>query len=178
MARRQRRNSSHILPDVLATGLKVWFVGTAAGPRSAAVGAYYAHGGNRFWGALHEAGITPSRLAPHDYAKMLELGVGLTDFCKTDWGVDSAIDRELFDVASFRRKVARLKPKALAFTSKTSAGLWLGRHTGRIATGRQVSKTAREPIAFVLPSPSGLATSHWSIEPWRELGDWLSQQTG
>jgi TDG/mug DNA glycosylase family protein len=172
------RNSSDILPDVLAPNLKVWFVGTAAGPKSAAVGAYYAHGGNRFWPALHAAGITPTRFAPHDYSNVLALGVGLTDFCKTGWGIDSAIAREQFDVTGFRRKVKRLKPKALAFTSKASAGLWLERKTGRIAVGRQGEPAAGEPIAFVLPSPSGLATSYWSIEPWRDLGRWLSEQPG
>jgi TDG/mug DNA glycosylase family protein len=165
---------THILPDVLAPGLKVWFVGTAAGPKSAAVGAYYAHGGNRFWGALHEAGITPRRFAPHEYPAVLELGLGLTDFCKTGWGIDSDIAHEQFDVAGFRRKVRRLKPRALAFTSKTSAGLWLARKTGRIAVGRQAAGDG--PVAFVLPSPSGLATSYWSIEPWRELGRWLAEQ--
>jgi TDG/mug DNA glycosylase family protein len=169
---------SHILPDVLAPNLKVWFVGTAAGPKSAAVGAYYAHGGNRFWRALHEAEITPVRFAPHAYQNVLALGVGLTDFCKTGWGIDSDIAPEQFDVAGFRRKVKRLKPKALAFTSKTSAGLWLGRPTGRIAVGRQAEAATNEPIAFVLTSPSGLATSYWSIEPWRELGRWLSEQPG
>ena len=166
-----------ILPDVLAPGLKAWFVGTAPGPRSAAVGAYYAHGGNRFWRALHEAGITPMRLAPHDYPKLMEHGVGLTDFCKTSWGIDSAIDPKLFDVAGFRQKVSRLKPRALAFTSKASAALWLNRKTGGIAIGRQDEDPRRGPIAFVLPTPSGLATSYWSIEPWRELSRWLSQQT-
>ena len=74
------------------------------------MGAYYAHAGNRFWRTLHEAGITPVRFAPHDFPKLLELGVGLTDFCKTDWGVDSAIARERFDVAGFRRKVDSLAP--------------------------------------------------------------------
>lgn len=177
-ARSQLSNPSPILPDVLAPGLKVWFVGTAAGPKSAAVGAYYAHGGNRFWRALHEAGITPRRLAPHEYPNVLELGVGLTDFCKTDWGIDRGIDRQLFDVASFRRKVARLKPRALAFTSKASAGLWLGQKTSRVAVGRQADEAPGRPIAFVLPSPSGLATSYWSIEPWCELGRWLLAQTG
>jgi TDG/mug DNA glycosylase family protein len=167
---------SHILPNVLAPGLKVWFVGTAAGPRSAAVGAYYAHGGNRFWPTLHAAGITPRRFAPHEYPNVLALGIGLTDFCKTDWGIDSDIAREAFDVAGFRAKVKRLRPRALAFTSKASAGLWLGRPTGRIAIGRQTETAAGEPVAFVLPSPSGLAASYWSIEPWRELGRWLSGQ--
>ena len=76
----------------------------------------------------------------------------------------------------FRRKVARMKPRALAFTSKTAAGLWLGRSTGRVETGR--IKTGRQevttgPTVFVLPSPSGLATSYWSITPWREAADFL-----
>ena len=34
---------AHILPDRLAPNQRVWFVGTAAGPRSAAVGAYYTY---------------------------------------------------------------------------------------------------------------------------------------
>jgi TDG/mug DNA glycosylase family protein len=162
---------THILPDRLAPGLKLWFVGTAAGPMSAAMGAYYAHPGNRFWRALHETGVTPRLFAPHEYPLMLELGVGLTDFCKTGWGVDAQIAREAFDVDAFRRKVKRLKPGALAFTSKTAASLWLGRSTGRIATGRQ--ETTEGPAVFVLPSPSGLATSYWSLAPWREAAEFL-----
>jgi TDG/mug DNA glycosylase family protein len=165
------RQTAHILPDRLAPDLKLWFVGTAAGPMSAAVGAYYAHPGNRFWRALHETGVTPRLFAPHEYPLMLELGIGLTDFCKTDWGVDSQIACEAFDVAGFRKKVARLKPKGLAFTSKTAAGLWLGKSTGRIGVGRQV--THEGPAVFVLPSPSGLATSYWSIAPWQEAALFL-----
>ena len=163
----------HILPDRLAPDLKLWFVGTAAGPRSAAVGAYYAHPGNRFWRALHEARITPRLFDPHDYPELLDLGLGLTDFCKTGWGVDAAIPREQFDVAGFRRKVQRLKPRALAFTSKTAAGLWLGKPTGRLPHGQVEPAGKDQPVVFVLPSPSGLATSYWSIEPWREVGRWL-----
>jgi TDG/mug DNA glycosylase family protein len=171
MTRLAVRARDLILPDRLTPNLRVWFVGTAAGPRSAAVGAYYAHPGNRFWRALHEAGITSRRFDPQDYPKLLELGVGLTDFCKTGWGVDAAIAREHFDVAGFKRKVSRLKPQALAFTSKTAASLWLSRPTGLIEPGRQMQMN--EPAVLVLPSPSGLATSYWSIEPWREVGAWL-----
>ncbi len=169
--------AAHILPDVLAPGLKLWFVGTAAGPKSAAAGAYYAHAGNRFWRTLHEAGITPTLFAPHDFRKLIGLGLGLTDFCKTAWGVDSAIARHKFDVAGFRNKVETLKPRALAFTSKTSASLWLDRPTGRIAPGRQPS-AGHGPAVYVLPSPSGLATSYWSADPWREVAAWLKQAPG
>lgn len=167
------RKPAHILPDRLAADLRVWFVGTAAGPMSAAVGAYYAHPGNRFWRALHETGITPRLFAPHEFPQLLDLGIGLTDFCKTGWGVDADIAREAFDTKGFQRKVAKFKPRALAFTSKTSASLWLGRATGRIKIGRQTA-TPGQPDVFVLPSPSGLATSYWSIEPWRELSHHLA----
>lgn len=171
MARKAATRSDHILPDRLAPGLRLWFVGTAAGPMSAALGAYYAHPGNRFWRALHETGVTPRLFAPHEFPLLLEMGVGLTDFCKTDWGVDARIAREAFDVDGFRRKVARLKPKALAFTSKTSASLWLGKSTGRISIGRQ--EMHEGPAVFVLPSPSGLATSYWSLAPWQDAAAFL-----
>jgi TDG/mug DNA glycosylase family protein len=167
---------AHILPDRLAPGLPLWFVGTAAGPRSAAEGAYYAHPGNRFWRALHEAKITPRLFSPGEYPALLDLGVGLTDVCKTDWGVDAAIPKTSFDIDGFTRKVRRLKPKALAFTSKTAASLYLARSTGRIPHGRQAGH--EDPAVFVLPSPSGLATSYWSIEPWREAGEWLQAHHG
>lgn len=171
MARAAREEAAHILPDRLAPGLKLWFVGTAAGPMSAAMGAYYAHPGNRFWRTLHETGVTPRLFAPQEFPELLALGVGLTDFCKTGWGVDANIAREAFDVAGFAAKVAQLKPKALAFTSKMSASLWLGKSTGQITIGRQAE--AEGPAVFVLPSPSGLATSYWSITPWREAADFL-----
>lgn len=164
---------AHILPDRLAPNLKVWFVGTAAGPRSAAERAYYAHPGNRFWRAVHEAKITPRQFAPHEYPLMLDLGIGLTDFCKISWGVDAQIDKDHFDVAGFTRKVKRLKPRTLAFTSKTAASLWLGKSTGRIQIGRQDPARTDGPAVFVLPSPSGLATSYWTIAPWKELSAYL-----
>ena len=44
----------HRLPDLLLPDLRVVFVGTAAGKRSAELGHYYAGRGNRFWRTLHE----------------------------------------------------------------------------------------------------------------------------
>jgi len=164
-----------ILPDRLADNLAVWFVGTAAGPASAAAGAYYAHPGNRFWRTLHETGITPRRLAPHQYGELLSLGIGLTDICKTRWGVDADIPPHAFDPHRLRAKVRRLRPQTIAFTSKKAASLWLRRDTNQIGTGRQATEDGR-PLVFVLPSPSGLATSYWSIEPWRDLAGHLASR--
>ncbi len=166
----------HVLPDLLAPDLPLWFVGTAAGPKSAAVGAYYAHRGNRFWRALHEVGLTPRQLEPHEFPALLELRIGLTDICKTASGVDSQLPKDKFDVAGFQAKVDELKPRALAFTSKAAASHWLKRQTGAIKIGRQPNVTGlRGPTIFVLPSPSGLATSYWSIAPWYELAEWFKR---
>lgn len=65
------------------------------GAASAAERAYYAHPGNRFWRALHEAKITPRLFAPQEYPLLLDLGIGLTDFCKISWGVDSQIAKNI-----------------------------------------------------------------------------------
>ena len=68
------------LPDQLGPSLNVVFVGTAAGKESAAKGHYYAKPGNRFWGALHEAGLTARPYEPEEFAKLLEHGIGMHGF--------------------------------------------------------------------------------------------------
>ena len=69
--------------------------------------------------------------------------------------------------------VRHYRPRAIAFTSKKAASIWLGRATGTIAYGRQAERGIDFPEVFVLPSPSGAARSHWSIAPWQELADLL-----
>jgi TDG/mug DNA glycosylase family protein len=63
--------SPHRLPDQLIPNLRLAFVGTAAPTRSAELGHYYAHPGNRFSLAIHEAGITPRRYQPGEFAALI-----------------------------------------------------------------------------------------------------------
>jgi TDG/mug DNA glycosylase family protein len=168
---KMRAATVHVLPDVLGAGLDLVFVGTAAGARSAADRAYYAHPGNRFWRTLHETGMTPRRFSPPEFGGLPALGIGLTDLCKTQSGSDHAITD--FDVAGLRRKLARFRPRAIAFTSKKGGALWFGRPTGAIATGLQPEQYPDLPAIFVLPSPSGAAAGHWNPAPWHALGAWL-----
>jgi TDG/mug DNA glycosylase family protein len=93
------------LPDQLRADLRLVFVGTAASTRSASVGHYYAHPGNRFWRALHEAGITPRLYQPSEFSALLELGIGFTDLSKSGAGMDHQIARQSFEVAGFRTKI-------------------------------------------------------------------------
>jgi TDG/mug DNA glycosylase family protein len=160
-----------MLPDVLEKGLDVVFVGTAAGTRSAAMGAYYAHPGNRFWRTLHETGLTPHRFEPHDFRDLLALGIGATDLCKTQSGGDHMIDD--YDLEGFAKKMRHYAPRCIAFTSKTGGSLWLGCSTKDIAAREQPILSEGFPAVFVLPSPSGRAGGYWSIEPWRTLARWL-----
>ena len=161
------------LPDVLRDNLDVIFVGTAAGRRSAATGVYYAHPGNYFWRTLWQVGLTPRRFAPRDFAKLRDVGIGFTDLSKSGCGMDHEIASGEFDVAAFEAKMRRHQPRAIAFTSKKAASIWLGRATRTITYGRQAEPGIDFPEIFVLPSPSGAARSHWSIAPWQELADWL-----
>lgn len=155
-----------ILPDLLQPGLALVFCGTAAGKRSAAEHAYYAHPGNLFWRALHEARLTPRRLAPSEFPVLPDFGIGLTDLAKRHSGNDNQLPPDAFDVSALHAKIAIYSPHVLAFTSKNAARAALGHavdyglQTGHIGTTQ----------LFVLPSPSGQARGHWQIAPWLALG--------
>lgn len=155
-----------ILPDILAPGLHLVLCGTAPSRISAAARAYYASPGNRFWPTLHEVGITPLRLRPEDYARVLGFGIGLTDLCKTECGSDAELSPTAFDVPGFVAKMRAVRPAAIAFDSKTAARAFFGRSVGY---GRQPGGLDHIPV-FVLPSPSGRARRWWDIRPWQEAG--------
>ena len=166
--------TTHRLPDQLRADLRLVFVGTAASTRSAAVGHYYAHPGNRFWRALQEAGITPRRYRPDEFASLLDLGIGFTDLSKTGAGMDHEIARQSFDVSGLRAKIATYRPKTIAFTSKKAASLFYDKPTRAILLGRQ-EQVSGFPDVFVLCSPSGAASGHWTLQPWRDLAEWIAK---
>lgn len=159
-----------ILPDVLSSGLKVVFCGTAPGTRSAREGAYYAHPGNHFWRALFETGMTPRKLQPREFRDVLEFGIGLTDVAKHAFGSDADLSPAAFDAAALHRKLARYRPRIVAFTSKNAARAGLAPGSRDMDYGEQPVMLAHSRV-FVLPSPSGQARGFWDIEPWRRLAE-------
>lgn len=161
----QPEADQHVLPDVLQPGLVLVFCGTAAGKRSAADHAYYAHPGNLFWRALFESGLTPCQLAPADFPQLPSFGIGLTDLAKHHSGNDAELPRDAFDAHAMLAKVKHHAPRLLAFTSKNAARAALGHATGYGLLDETVGSTR----LFVLPSPSGQARGHWDLAPWRTL---------
>ena len=154
-----------ILPDVLAPGLALVVCGSAAGTRSAELRQYYAGRGNKFWPTLHEIGLTPRRLAPAEYEKLLDFGIGLTDVVKDQSGPDAQIDFRRADPDALRAKILRHAPRWLCFSSKAAAQTYLGRP---VAYGVQ-PETLGETRLFVATSPSGAASGSWDISVWHAL---------
>jgi len=160
--------SPFVLPDVLQPDLAIVFCGTAAGTESARQAAYYAHPQNRFWRALHEAGLTPRRLAPSEFATLPEFGLGLTDIAKSASGMDrelpvGALGRDA--CAALEAKISEFAPRVLAFTSLTAGRRFLGQVSGFGPQERRIGATT----IWVLPSPSPTATWNWDLAPWRAL---------
>jgi TDG/mug DNA glycosylase family protein len=154
-----------VLPDLLRPGLRVVFCGTAAGTASARAKAYYAGPGNAFWETLHTTGLTPVRLAPVEFQRLPEFGIGLTDICKVLHGSDAEVGTVEFDVDGLQERIAGAEPAHLAFNGKNAARGALER---AVEVGPQEEQIGGAQV-WVLPSTSGAARGYWDIEPWRKL---------
>jgi len=164
--------AAHKLPDLLRPGLRLVICGSAAGARSAAVGAYYAGPGNRFWRILYKTGLTPRRLEPHEFPALLELGIGLTDLAKGYAGADAGIRRGHDDADALRAKVEACRPAWLAFNGKRAARGVLGRPVAYGPLAESIGGTR----LFALPSTAGLANRWWDARPWHELAAAVAEE--
>jgi TDG/mug DNA glycosylase family protein len=145
--------------------LKIVFCGTAAGSASARARAYYAGPGNAFWPTLHATGLTPTQLAPAEYERLPEFGLGLTDICKVLYGSDEEVGSAEFDVSGLQTRIATAEPDNLAFNGKNAARAALERN---VDYGPQPERIGGASL-WVLPSTSGAARKFWDAEPWFEL---------
>jgi len=155
-----------ILPDVLKDGLRLVVCGSAAGTKSAAVGAYYAGPGNRFWPTLHRVGLTPILIAPRDFGSVLGYGIGLTDIVKKRFGGDSVFRRDDYDPEGLRRRIERFQPRILAFNGKNAAKHF---YQAKVDYGWRPGGDIGATRVFVAPSTSRAANGFWNEDLWREL---------
>jgi double-stranded uracil-DNA glycosylase len=142
------------LPDYVAPGLRLLFVGINPGLVSAAAGHYYANPRNAFWRLLHEEELTPVRLRPDEDARMPAFGYGLTDIVKRP--SRGAADLKAAEFVAGRERLARLvrrlRPRAVCFNGKTAFEGTFGKGTCR-HFGPQEVRLAGAPV-FVVPSTS------------------------
>lgn len=148
-------DSPQSLPDILAPGLPLIFVGINPGIRAASTGHHFAGRGNRFWRVMHLAGFTPGQIRPEDDRTVLHYGYGLTAVVSRPTARAADLSRSELELAGddFRRKVERYAPRHVAFLGKMALAAISG--TRSIHWGLQT-----EPFggacAWVLPNPSGL----------------------
>ena len=149
------------ITDVIAPGLRALFVGINPSLYSAAVGQHFARPGNRFWPALHAAGLTPRLLSPDEEGELLACGLGVTNLVArgTATAAELSDDELVAGGAALRAKVRRYRPAAVAF---------LGISTYRTAFGARAAAVGEQPDrlegarVWVLPNPSGL-NAHYQL---------------
>src|SRR5579872_7361177 len=106
------------VPDVLAPGLRVVFVGINPGRVSDAAHAHFANPRNDFWRLLHAAGFTSRLLDPQEQFELLQEGIGVTNAAYRTTPGSGDLRKADFDGARLERTALELKPRWLAFVGK------------------------------------------------------------
>ena len=149
------------LPDVIAPGLKVLFVGINPGLYTAAIGHHFGRPGNRFWPVLHRAGFTPRQLRPFEERELLPLGLGITNFVARATAAASELspDELKAGAAELERKAGEFRPRFVAVVGVQAYRVGFGRPKAGI--GFQPETLAGAAL-WVLPNPSGLQ-AHYQL---------------
>lgn len=148
------------LPDLIADGVRLLFVGINPGLRSVAVQGHFAPRGNRFYPALLRAGITDhlidasAGLTPGDRDYLLGRGVGITSLVTR--ATASAAELGPAELAEGARNLAgmvrRFRPRVVAILGVTAFRTAFA--SPRAVLGRQPDDLNGAQV-WVVPNPSG-----------------------
>ncbi|WP_347057049.1 G/U mismatch-specific DNA glycosylase [Blastococcus sp. HT6-30] len=149
------------LPDIVAPGLDVLFCGINPSLMSAERGHHFARPGNRFWPAIHLAGLTPRRLSPDEDRELLRHGLGVTNVVDRPTRTAAELTPEELraGAAALERLVTRYRPRVLAVLGITAWREGFGRPKAVI--GRQPERVGGADT-WVVPNPSGL-NAHFQL---------------
>jgi TDG/mug DNA glycosylase family protein len=149
------------VPDLVAPDLKVLFVGINPGLWSGAVGRHFGNPANRIWATLHAAGFTDRKLRPDESEELLAAGYGITNVVDraTAGAADLSDDEVRAGAVALERKVARLRPRFVAFLGLTAYRTAFDR--AKATVGRQPEPFA-DATVWLLPNPSGL-NAHYQL---------------
>jgi len=149
------------VPDVVAPDLDVLFCGINPSLTSAARRHHFARPGNRFWPALHLAGLTPRQLAPDEDRELLRYGLGVTNVVARPTRTAAELDpAELrAGAVALAALVEQWRPRVLAVLGVTAWRLAFDRP--QAALGLQ-PETVGGAATWVVPNPSGL-NAHYQL---------------
>lgn len=149
------------VPDVIAPGLKLLFVGINPGLYTAAIGHHFGRPGNRFWPAIHRAGFTPRLLSPYEERELLGWGYGITNFVNraTATAAELLPSELIAGGQVLEEKVREYRPACVAVLGVGAYRAAFQRP--KAALGAQ-SERFGGALAWVLPNPSGL-NAHYQL---------------
>jgi TDG/mug DNA glycosylase family protein len=149
------------LEDLIAPDLAILFVGINPGLWSGATGFHFARPGNRFWRAIHEAGLTPRLFAPHEQRELLATGIGVVNIVPrtTATAAELSNDEIRAGGAALTAKIVRFRPRKVAFLGVSTYRIAFDRP--KTTVGRQEERIGDSEI-WVLPNPSGL-NAHYQL---------------
>lgn len=149
------------VPDLLGPGVKLLFVGINPGLWTAATQTHFAHPVNRFYPALHRAGIVDRAIDPaagmtdddRDYLR--GRGIGITNLVRRATVRASELDRDELRAGGqeLERLVAEHRPRVVAVAGITAYRTAFGLR--RAVPGRQPEPLGGADL-WVVPNPSGL----------------------
>ena len=154
--------------DLLPERLRLLFVGINPGLWTAAVGAHFARPGNRFWPALHLAGLTATEVdascgLPDDARReLLDAGIGISNLCPIATARADELTRQQLRAGGevLRTLVRDRRPAVVAVLGVTAWRQAFG--ASRISIGPSDEGFEGAEL-WVLPNPSGL-NAHETVE--------------
>ena len=173
---------SRTLPDLLAPGLELVFVGLNPSEYSAREGHYFANPRNRFWPAFNRSALLPTALGrectPADDSALQAHGIGFTDVVKRPTPQGNALK-----AADYWRWAPLLRERLLACQPGLVCfhGLMAYKAYLRYAEDdRSAPELGLQPASigasavFVVPNPSP-ANARYSVD---DLAGWYDRVAG
>lgn len=167
------------LPDYLAPGLSILFVGINPGLRSAEVGHHFAGPSNRFWKLLFDAKLIPFPMTYQDDWQLPEFGYGLTNLiARPTAGVQDLEKRDFLEEhQALVTKITIYQPRLVALLGVSMARLLLPSKEATTAVQRLIENPIQVGLqslvlggapVCVLPNPSG-RNAHYSYSHMKAL---------
>ncbi len=167
------------LPDYLAPGLSILFVGINPGLRSSDVGHHYAGHSNRFWKLLFDAGLIPFPMTYRDDGRLLDYGYGLTNLiAKPTAGLHNLSKHDFLQGRhALVEKLITYQPTLVALLGISVARTVLPLEGSKFSRKELVSHPIQPGLQtellggtriFVLPNPSG-RNAHYSYQTMKDL---------
>ena len=169
----------HTLPDLLAPGLALVFVGLNPSEYSVREGHYFANPRNRFWPAFNRSALLPAEMGrecnPADDSLLPEHGIGFTDVVKRPTPQGNALRAADYRqwAPALRQRLLVCGPGLVCFHGLTAYKAYLQYAESEKASpelGMQPRQIGVSNV-FVVPNPSP-ANARYSLD---DLAAWYDR---